>query len=221
MLGYDTDNDLEWWRGTIDLKKSYLNVHGHKYTFKESDKITVTFDPNGGKWNNSKDRFSITMERGGNLGSRFPGNSLAARENYIFQGWWTGQNNGSMVNRNTVINQSMTVYAHWIGEPMEAILSTSELSTATWQDGSGSNADKYITVQNGLNYPKPSPEFYPPYAPGYDLIGWKNQNNPAIGLPLENNTVELTGSNNILQAQWRAKTFRVTLNLNNSNPEYP
>ena len=213
---------MEWWRGTIDLKESYINVHGHKYTFKESDKITVTFDPNGGKWNNSESRFSITMEKGVKLGSRFPGTSLASRVNYIFQGWWTGQNNGSMVNQNTIINQSMTVYAHWIGEPMEAILQTDEQPTAKWQDGSGSNADKYITVQNGLNYPKPSPEFYPPYAPGYNLIGWKTKSNQVVGLPLEDNIVVLPDPpNNTLQAQWEAKRFTVTLNLNNSNPEYP
>ena len=71
----------------------------------EPEKITVTFDPNGGSVTPDKAETS----EGGKLSS-IP---APVREGYTFQGWFTAQTGGEQVSADTVFTTNTTIYAHW------------------------------------------------------------------------------------------------------------
>ena len=78
---------------------------------------TVTFNANGG----SVSPGSIKLPAGSTLGDlptpTLKDTNTATRELnnfYEFDGWYTAKNGGTKVNSSTVINNDMTVYAHWV-----------------------------------------------------------------------------------------------------------
>ncbi len=47
VLGVDMDNSVEYWRGSIYLRESYIIVEGVKYNFRKKTTATITFNGNG------------------------------------------------------------------------------------------------------------------------------------------------------------------------------
>ena len=79
------------------------------YAQYDADKATVVFDTTGGELPEGE---SNTMEVtvGDALGS-VPSDPV--REGYTFDGWFTDANTGDAVTADTVVNGSVTYYAHW------------------------------------------------------------------------------------------------------------
>ncbi len=73
---------------------------------KVADTVTVTLDANGGEL---KGQASIDVVKGGPLGEI----AAPTRALHIFIGWYTRKSGGEQVTAETVINQSMTIYAQW------------------------------------------------------------------------------------------------------------
>lgn len=230
-------SQTEHWTGIMDMSKSHMNVYGHRYDLKLSHKVTVTFNENGGTWTTSTGAHSFFLEWGSRIGRRMPADGAVTREHYTFNGWWTeaAADQGTDVSSNTVVQEDMTAYAHWIGDEMDVRLELSNGDpafpnlNAKWQDES--TAGKWIVAQTGLKYPEPESWFYPPISGGFELSGWKwtDENNSVkyIGLPIERQMVEIypipgrEDNGLVMYAQWEAKDFNVTLNLNNGNDIYP
>ena len=155
----------------------------------------MTFNANGGTWTTSGTHV-VTLESGSKLGSKIPASAEVTRSNYTFAGWWnsTAIDGSIEVNSYTVVTSNMTAYAHWIGDKMDVKLNLNNGSSdfpslnAKWQDDT--TVEKWIKVQTGLKYPKPSASYYPPISGGYELQRWKWTNESGaikyIGLPLEN-----------------------------------
>ena len=66
---------------------------------------TITFDPNGG---NVTPRTMTVAE-----GTKPDSLPTPTRNNYTFEGWWTQASGGTEVTTNTVIDDDITVVAHW------------------------------------------------------------------------------------------------------------
>jgi uncharacterized repeat protein (TIGR02543 family) len=80
---------------------------------KTTEYSIVEFDPNRGVLDNEAEAL-IEIEKGTNLGSRFP--SSPARAGYTFIEWNTRRNgNGDSFTRTTVVTVDITVYAIWEG----------------------------------------------------------------------------------------------------------
>lgn len=47
-IGTDNDAKGQYWRGSIDLDSSYINIYGYKYLFVTVDTLTIRFDPCNG-----------------------------------------------------------------------------------------------------------------------------------------------------------------------------
>lgn len=74
--------------------------------------VTVSFETSGGVLSSYKK----VLEYGGKYGEL----PVPARENYDFQGWYTGINGGQRVNENTVVAQAYDhiLYAMWKAKPV-------------------------------------------------------------------------------------------------------
>lgn len=71
-----------------------------------NDILTITFDSNGG----ATPSFSSSSVTSGGTVSTLP---TATRSKYTFAGWYTEASGGTKVTTSTVIESSMTLYAHW------------------------------------------------------------------------------------------------------------
>ena len=72
-------------------------------------KKTITFDSTGGTPVASK---KVNMgEKAGTL-------TGSQKEGFSFAGWYTAENDGTQITANTVINDDITVYAHWTKDPV-------------------------------------------------------------------------------------------------------
>jgi uncharacterized repeat protein (TIGR02543 family) len=71
-----------------------------------SKSVTVTFAVNGGGNLSQK---TIIVQQDEQLG-KLP---TVERKNYIFKGWYTQKSGGEKVTKNTELNESITLYAHW------------------------------------------------------------------------------------------------------------
>lgn len=69
---------------------------------------TVTFDPNQG----SVDEPTRRVEKGTKIGTL----PVPTRTSYYFDAWYTDPDNGTAINKDTIINSDTTYYAHWIHE---------------------------------------------------------------------------------------------------------
>jgi len=70
--------------------------------------FTVAFDANGG--NVSQHSLSVKS------GQPYETLPTPTREGYTFDGWYTAANGGSKVSENTIVDSSVTLYAHWSKE---------------------------------------------------------------------------------------------------------
>lgn len=104
IIGNDEDWKGEPWLGTVNMKKSYVNVFGYRYSFKLDNKAEVTFDSNGGDPVPGK-----RVEIGNMLGDT----PTATWTGHKFLGWYTAASGGELVTSTRVILGDVTFYAHW------------------------------------------------------------------------------------------------------------
>ena len=72
-------------------------------------KVKIIYNGNGGKIGNSKTKIVI-INKGDKIG-KLP--QVHARTGYKFKGWYTKKSGGSKISKNTKLQKSTTLYAHW------------------------------------------------------------------------------------------------------------
>ena len=96
----DVDGYLSSSSGWIDGDTKFVDDMFYGY-------YILSFNPNGG----NVDPSSIGIEEGTMIGiGTLP---TPTRDGYSFIGWYTQQTDGDEVNSETVVTESMTIYAHW------------------------------------------------------------------------------------------------------------
>ncbi len=100
---YSGDQDVI--QGQIEAKENVLEIH---YTTKDK---TVTFNANDGQFDDGSISKTKTVEKGQVYGEL----PTPSRDGYCFDGWFTGQSDGTKVTEDTVLNSDsdITLYAHW------------------------------------------------------------------------------------------------------------
>ncbi|MDR1025663.1 MAG: InlB B-repeat-containing protein [Treponema sp.] len=161
---------------------------------------TVTFNTDGG----SPSTQTQTVESGDTVGSsNMPSNP--ARNGYIFEGWYTGQNgNGSRFTYDTTVNGNMTVYAKW----------TISQYTVTFNADGGSPATQTRTVTNGSSVGSSNMPSDPTRS-GYTFGGWYTEQNGNGSQFTYSSPV--TG-NMTVYAQWTISQYTVTFDADGGSP---
>ncbi len=112
--GYEIAHSEEIIDG-VNYKEIYLSITN-----------TVTFDPNGGTVSEE----TRGIESGNEIGTL----PIPIRNGYIFDGWFTGQNDGTQIDEHQVINNDVTYFAHWTNNSVAEI------------DG-----QEFTSIQNAIN----------------------------------------------------------------------
>ena len=131
---------------------------------------TVAFDANGGEmdvlWR------SVLYLVGQPLGM-LPD---AARDGYVFDGWWTAKSGGSRVTEETQVASGMAVYAHWTANTYELGYDNQFLFERWANSASGASANGELTVDlvNGsfTLANRASGEVYTHFATGGNVSGY-------------------------------------------------
>ncbi len=101
---YQLGEDGKTWSWLGSLKGS----DGETPALPEAEKVTVTFDVNGG---NALEAESVEVAKGDSIAAL----PVPTRKNYTFLGWFTGTDvNDGQVTTVTPISRSMTLVAHWV-----------------------------------------------------------------------------------------------------------
>ena len=149
--------------------KCYENSYAHQYAIdneiafelidNEETIVTVSFDANGG----TVDTASIEVESG----STIPSMPSATKTGYKFDGWFTEKTGGTKVDTTTVINENLTVYAHW----------TAIKYTVKFYDDTVLLGTKDFTYDqtDALSYSNSVPT-----KEGYDFLGWANTKDSVV-----------------------------------------
>lgn len=130
--------------------KEDLTLYAHWDKLKA---YTVTFNANGGSSVGNK-----TYYNGEKLGADMPADPT--RSGYSFEGWYTKQDGGSKVDKNTAVTKNITYYAHW--EKLSEIT-----YTVTFNSYDRSSTKTYHKGETlGANMPADPPRS------GYSFSGW-------------------------------------------------
>ncbi len=101
---YQLDADGKTWNNLGSLKGS----DGETPALPEAEKVTVTFDVNGG---NVLENATVEVSKGDSIAAL----PVPTRTNYTFLGWFTGTEvNDGQVTTVTPISRAMTLVAHWV-----------------------------------------------------------------------------------------------------------
>ena len=153
---------------------------------------TVTFDVNGG---------TVTpAEQTVTYGSTYGELPTPTREGYTFAGWFTEQNGGTQVTKETVVKTvaDHTLYAHW----------TANTYTVKFDANEGTVTSAEQTVTYGSHYG----ELPTPTREGYTFAGWFTEQNG--GTQVTKETVVKTVADHTLYAHWTANTYTVKFDAN-------
>jgi|GEM_PF-5874911 len=147
---------------------------------------TVTFDVNGG---------TVTpAEQTVTYGSTYGELPTPTREGYTFAGWFTEQNGGTQVTKETVVKTvaDHTLYAHW----------TANTYTVKFDANEGTVTSAEQTVTYGSHYG----ELPTPTREGYTFAGWFTEQNGGTQVTKE--------TDHTLYAHWTANTYTVKFDAN-------
>ena len=161
------------------------------YAHWSANTYLVSFDPNGGTMPVTT---PITVAFDGPYGTRV----TATRDGYNFDGWFTAQTGGSLVEATTIVSiaSDHTLYAHW----------TIKTAIVTFDPNGGTLVGTSpITYTFGETYSKM------PTATrtGYTFNGWYTAQSG--GTLVTDTTTVTNASNHTLYAHWSPNTLLVTL----------
>ena len=159
---------------------------------------TVTFDVNGG---------TVTpAEQTVTYGSTYGELPTPTREGYTFAGWFTEQNGGTQVTKETVVKTvaDHTLYAHW----------TANTYTVKFDANEGTVTPAEKTVTYGSTYG----ELPTPTREGYTFAGWFTEQNG--GTKVMADTKVTTAENHTLYAYWMQNIYDVSFDANGGKEAY-
>lgn len=182
---------------TIVNRKENHTLFAH---WSEKKKWIITLNANGGKLTSGQERKEVYQ------GDKYGDLPTPTKDNYVFQGWFTANNGGTQVTKDTVVNlnANQTLYAHW-----------EELKyTVTLNPNGGKVNPTSITVKPNATYgtlPTPTRD-------GYKFEGWFTAINGGTQVTATTK-YELKG-NQTLYAHWIANTYDVTFDPNGGKTSY-
>ena len=163
-----------------------------------ANEYTVTFDANGGTVG--------TTTKTVTYGSSYGELPTPTREGYTFAGWFTEQNGGTQVTKETVVKTvaDHTLYAHW----------TANTYTVTFEANEGTAEPKPQTVIYGSTYGK-----LPTLTrDGYTFAGWFTEQNG--GTKVMADTKVKTAKDHTLYAHWTQNIYDVRFDANGGKEAY-
>ena len=141
-------------------------------------KVTVKFNPNGGKVSKKSASF-ITGKKYGTL-------PKPTRKGYTFKGWYTARKGGTLVNTKSTVKKSLTLYARWKKNTYKI----------KYDCGKGKNAKAnpatYTVTSKKITLRKPTRK-------GYIFVGWYNTKGKRVKVIPSGSTGNIT-----LKAKWKA-----------------
>lgn len=147
VYGINSTKNYNFYNGSIKGQESptnnqsYINDKEERYNIAQTEEIieeriykviflaetyTVTFDANGGTVNETT-RNVAKQER-------LCTPPIATKSGYILIGWFTDSTTGTQINEDTIVNDNITYYAHWVKEAVAEI-----------------NGVEYNTIQEAIN----------------------------------------------------------------------
>ena len=147
IYGINSTKNYNFYNGSIKGQESptnnqsYINDKEERYNIAQTEEIieeriykviflaetyTVTFDANGGLVNETT-RNVAKQER-------LCTPPIATKSGYILIGWFTDPTTGTQINEDTIVNDNITYYAHWVKEAVAEI-----------------NGVEYNTIQEAIN----------------------------------------------------------------------
>ncbi|MBR0427267.1 MAG: InlB B-repeat-containing protein [Clostridia bacterium] len=158
-IGVSCSTDFEFYDGTIKGKSQTVNdeakitdketgysfihsseeIDGETYhTLYLAIKRRVTFDANYG----SVSEPTRDVETGTKIGTL----PIPSRTNYVFDGWFTLAEGGEEITENTIINNDITYYAHWITTAVADVNGTGYYSLADAINAAPNNTETTIKL---------------------------------------------------------------------------
>lgn len=126
------------------LINSSEEIDGETYnTLYLAIKRTVTFDPNYG----SVSEPTRDVEIGTKIGTL----PVPVRTNYVFDGWFTLAEGGEEITENTIINNDITYYAHWITTAVADVNGTGYYSLLDAINAAPNNTETTIKLLANIN----------------------------------------------------------------------
>ena len=181
--------------GGTNAPSTQNKAHGTNLTLSTvipSKQYSVTFDANGGSvdiaarqiackflgWATSSAATTAAYQPGGTFTTNANTTLYAVWENsalgacpvpvrggYVFDGWYTAENGGSLVSASTVLSSNMTVYAHW-----------TVATYGIYYDANGGNNAPAEQIKTHGQDLKLSTSV--PIREGYTFLGWAMDENP-------------------------------------------
>jgi len=220
--------------GGTNAPAAQNKAHGTNLTLSSavpSKSYTVTFDPNGGTvdvakrqgsceflgWATSSTATSAAYQAGGTFTTNanttlyavwknptMTKYSIPVREGYVFDGWYTAANGGTLITSSTTITGNMTVYAHWT-------VATYEIH---YDANGGDNIPAKQTKTHGKNLTLSTTV---PTKADYIFLGWATEENPSK-VQYQPGDAYTENSDIMLIAVWEydinSETYTVTYNAN-------
>ncbi len=145
--------------------------HGRSEGRVANKRLTVTFNPNGGK--------TPTSSKEVTQGAAYGGLPTPTREGYTFAGWYTSASGGSKVTESSsyASKQSSTLYAHW----------TQTKYTITFKPNGGTVSPTSKTLTLNANYG----DLPTPTRSGYVFDGWYMTDSSYSDETLDGNSSEI------------------------------
>ena len=166
------------------------------YAHWTANEYTVTFDANEG---------TVTpAEKTVTYGSHYGELPTPTREGYTFAGWFTEQNGGTQVTKETVVKTvaDHTLYAHW----------TANTYTVKFDANEGTVTPAEKTVTYGSHYG----ELPTPTREGYTFAGWFTEQNGGTPVRPE----DVVTASHTLYAHWTRISYEVKFDANGGKEAY-
>ena len=196
---------FEGWTLDGTTVESTFNVSDSDHTLIASwkkTKIVVTVIYNANEGSVSKSGFEATV------GEVYGELETATRDGYVFAGWYTEAEGGTLVDSNTKVEVTTahTLYAHWNNKNVTVILNAN--------GGTIASESKQVTV--GKLYG----DLGEPTWDGYEFKGWYTE--AIIGDEVKSTATVTKTTDHTLYAHWlkKDKEITVSFNGNGANPSF-
>ena len=170
---------------TIETEVPYTQPDENGYEREHNTTYTINFDANGG----SVSPTSKTINIGENIGAL----PTPTKENCIFDGWYTDISGGTKITTNTIPEENVTYYAHWISSIDNVIISPSTISL---------NVGEEETIR--ISGPQPIESYT--FTSNNQEVATVDQDGKVTGISEGTTTITITGT-----TSHKTRTIEVTI----------